>query len=512
MRITPQSAPRGRSFWRAAVAIFAGVACSCGSNDPAALPPSSTYAAHCAVPRTGIDPSTGAAYLDEQGTLADEKTWLRSWIDELYLWYREVPIADPAAYPSSLSYFDVLKTSAVTSTGRPKDRFHFTYPTDVWVALSQSGVEPGYGVQWVILAQNPPRATVAAYVEPGSPGAVAGIARGNEVLAVDGVDLVNGTDVATLNAGMFPTSAGSTHTLAIRDATGTRMVTLTSANVELTPVPVTRTVSTANGTVGYMLFNDHVAPAEAQLVAAIQQLQAASVTDLVLDLRYNGGGYLAIASELAYMIAGPTATAGKTFERQVFNDKATSTNPVTGKPLAPTPFFDAGLGFSAPPGSVLPKLGLGRVFVLTGSGTCSASESIINGLRGIGVQVIQIGATTCGKPYGFYPRDNCGTTYFAIQFQGVNEQGFGDYGNGFVPGASDATGVVGLPGCSVADDYGHALGDPAEARLATALAFRATGSCSTAIASARALSAQTALAGEGEVVKSPWRQNRIVTR
>ena len=60
-----------------------------------------------------------------------------------------------------------------------------------------------------------------------------------------------------------------------------------------------------------MLFNDHFATAEAQLVAAIEQLRGAYVDDLVLDHRYNGGGYLAIASELAYMIAGPEATAGE---------------------------------------------------------------------------------------------------------------------------------------------------------------------------------------------------------
>jgi carboxyl-terminal processing protease len=510
MHITPRGAPRGRSLrWIAVAALSVSAACSSSNDHAASLPPSSAYAARCAVPRTGIDPSTGAAYLDQRGTVADEKTWLRSWIDELYLWYGEVPSADPAAYATPASYFDVLKTSAVTATGHPKDRFHFTYPTDLWVSLSQSGVEPGYGVDWVILAQYPPRQVVAAYVEPGSPGDVVGVARGTEVLAVDGVDLVYGTNVDALNAGLFPTGAGALHTLALRDGAGTRTVTLTSANVELTPVPIARTIWTSSGTVGYLLFNDHVGTAEAELVDAIQQLQAASVSDLVLDLRYNGGGYLAIASEVAYMIAGPAATSGKAFERLVFNDKSSSTNPVTGKPLTPTPFYDHALGFSMPAGSALPTLGLGRVFVLTGSGTCSASESIINGLRGVGVQVVQIGATTCGKPYGFYPQDNCGTTYFAIQFQGVNDEGFGGYGDGFVPGA---TGIAGVPGCPVADDFAHALGDPAEARLATALGLRSTGTCTSATASARALSKEAVLAGEGELVKSPWRQNRIMTR
>ncbi len=67
------------------------------------------------------------------------------------------------------------------------------------------------------------------------------------------------------------------------------------------------------------------------------------------------------------------------------------------------------------------------MFVLTGPNTCSASESIINALQGVDVEVIQIGSTTCGKPYGFYPQDNCGTTYFSVEFKGVNAKGFGDY-------------------------------------------------------------------------------------
>ncbi|HSD19843.1 MAG TPA: S41 family peptidase [Anaeromyxobacter sp.] len=514
MRTTQGGAPRLRhGFRRIAVAILAATAACSSPDDPAPLPPSGQYAARCAVPRTGIDPFTGEPYLDTQGTVADEKAWLRSWIDELYLWYREVPDPNPAPYSTAVSYFDVLKTPAVTASGRPKDRFHFAYPTDVWVALSQSGVEAGYGVQWMILAPYPPRRIVAAYVEPGSPGAVAGIARGTEVLAVDGVDLVSGADVDTLNAGLFPSSAGATHGLTISDRFGTRTVAVTSAYVEGTPVPPPRTVSTGSGTVGYVLFNDHFATAEAQLVAAIEQLRGAQVDDLVLDLRYNGGGYLAIASELAYMIAGPTATAGKVFEQLVFNDKVIVRDPITGEPLAPMPFLATTQDFSSPGGAALPALGLDRVFVLTGSGTCSASESIINGLRGIGVQVIQIGATTCGKPYGFSPSDNCGTTYFAIQFQGVNEQGFGSYGDGFVPGGSGAAGV---PGCAVADDFGHDLGDPAEARLAAALAYRATGRCPATVTATgtavQALTAEAALAGEGEIIKSPWRQNRIVAR
>src|ERR1700724_259686 len=112
-------------------------------------------------------------------------------------------------------------------------------------------------------------------------------------------------------------------------------VTLQSAVVTETPVPTVTTLSTATGAVGYILFNDHIATSEQELINAITQLQTANVVDLVLDLRYNGGGYLDIASELAYMIAGPVPTAGKPFDQQTFNAKYTSTNPVTGDPLTP---------------------------------------------------------------------------------------------------------------------------------------------------------------------------------
>jgi carboxyl-terminal processing protease len=161
-------------------------------------------------------------------------------------------------------------------------------------------------------------------------------------------------------------------------------------------------------------------------------------------------------------------------------------------------------------------LNLPRVFVLTGSGTCSASESIINALRGIGVAVIQIGSTTCGKPYGFFPEDNCGTTYFSIQFKGVNAIGFGDYSDGFSPSNSAAAAGTPVPGCSVADDFAHALGDPAEARLAAALGYRTSSSCPapSGLAPPPSVKSSVHLApipqGEGLMMKSPWRENRML--
>ena len=362
-----------------------------------------------------------------------------------------------------------------------------------------------------------------AYTEPNSPATAAGVnlARGFEVQFVDGVDAVNDNSqngIATINAGLFPATSGETHTFTVRDLSGFwHTVTMQSANVTLTPVQNVGTITTTSGPVGYMLFNDHIATAESALINAINTLRAANITDLVLDIRYNGGGFLDIAGELAFMIAGTGPTAGRTFEQIVFNRKHPITDPVTGQALAPIPFHTTTQGFSVSSGQPLPALNLPRVFVLTGPGSCSASESIINSLRGVGVQVIQVGSTTCGKPYGFYPQDNCGTTYFSIEFKGVNAMGFGDYTNGFSP--SNTAGVAGtpVPGCSVADDFAHALGDPSEGRLAAALGYRMSPSCPApsgfALPSLKSSVRSAVVSEAGDLMtKSPWRENRMLRR
>jgi carboxyl-terminal processing protease len=471
--------------------------------------PEANFAAMCVTPRTGTDPVTQRTYPDKQGTLLNELNWLRSWNNDLYLWFDEVTDQNPATFATDASYFDALKTMQTSPSGKPKDRFHFTYQTSVWEALSQNGVSAGYGANFVVIAATPPREVIVSYTQPGSAATTppANLARGAKLLAIDGVDLVNATDQASidiLNAGLQPQTIGESHTFSVLDAgaAAPRTITLVSASVTETPVQNVHTLTAPNGSlVGYMLFNDHIATAEAELVAAFSQLKSAGVHDLVLDIRYNGGGYLDIASEVAYMIAGPGPTTGQTFELDQFNSKHTSVNPVTGAPLAPVDFHATTQGFSpsSPAGQALPTLNLTRVFVLTTANTCSASEAIINGLRGVNVEVIQIGSTTCGKPYGFYPADNCGVTYFSIQFQGINAQGFGDYPDGFTPQNTVATEGVLLPGCSVADDYTHQLGDSAEGMLASALSYQSNGACPVP-PSGMAI---------GRSIKSVWRQNRM---
>jgi carboxyl-terminal processing protease len=478
---------------------------------PGVYLPSSQFDNMCAAPRPGTS--------DRQGTVADQNRWLRSWTNELYLWYSEVTDRDPSAYDSSADYFDVLKTSATTPSGSPKDKFHFTYPTDVWQSLSTGGVEAGYGAEFAILVGQPPRRIVVAFTDPGSPAATQ-FSRGDEVLQVDGADAVNGDTQAivdTLNAGMFPDTTGESHTFVVRNVAGVqRSVTMTSSTITHVPVPVVTTFASASGPVGYIQFNDHIATAEQPLMDAVTSLKNQNVTDLILDLRYNGGGYLDMASELAYMIANTTLTTGRTFEKIVFNSKNPSKNPVTGEALTPTPFHNTTQGFQGTSGRALPTLNLDRVYIIVGPGTCSASESVINSLRGVNVQVYLIGSTTCGKPYGFYPTDNCGTTWFTIQFRGENAANFGDYTDGFSPANQPAPAGTSVAGCSVADDFTHAMGDAGESRIATALAFRASNNLTCPAASGFApptLAKASAFPDAGrklEVSKPAARLNRII--
>ena len=486
-----------------------------------------TFYARCASPRSGTNPATNQPYPDRQGTTTDENNFLRSYSNDTYLWYSEITDRDPGLYNDPLAYFDLLKTNDTTASGAPKDKFHFTYPSDQWYQLSQSGVEAGYGVQWALLSTTPPRELLVAYTEPNTPATnlPMPLARGASILFIDGVDINDNTQagVDTLNAGIYPSGTGETHTFTVLDlgSATPRDVMLTSENITSTPVQHTQVFAIATGNVGYMLFNDHIATAEQELIDAVNQLNAFNggqgIDDLVLDIRYNGGGYLDIASELAYMIAGPAPTAGQTFEETQFNDKYPNTDPLTGQALTPMLFHSKTQGFSAPAGQNLPTLNLSRVYVLTGAGTCSASESVINGLRGVGVNVYQIGSTTCGKPYGFYPTDDCGTTYFTIQFRGINAAGFGDYTDGFSPDNTPAGSAgTAIPGCSVADDFNNQLGDLAEGRLSVALAYRDGAACPspTGYAPPGTLSKLSAprAAAEVFVPKSVWRTNRIFRR
>ena len=435
------------------------------------------------------NPRADSAYGDRVGSITDENFWIRSYSNDTYLWYRELDDIDPGTIDSTGQYFELMKTDALTETGNPKDQFHFTYDTEEWELLSQSGISAGYGWELAFVSTSPPRSLVVAFNEPNTAASDNNVSRGAVIVSVDGAAVEDGS-ADTLNAGLFPSELGESHTFVVRDlgATETRTVVMESMEITSQPVKNVKTVDHNGTKVGYLTFNSHIATAEQQLITAVNQLKQANIDELVVDLRYNGGGYLDIAAELASMVAGEAAS-GRIFEETTFNDKYPSVNPITGRNLAPTYFPSTAAGFSAEEGSPLPKLNMSRVFVLASGGTASASEAFINGLRGIDVEVILIGANTRGKPYGFYGIDNCSTTYFTIQFKGSNAKGFGEYSDGFIPVDSDDMSAANVRGCLVEDDLQHALGDPEEARFAAALTFIDTGSCPEDSAASSAKSA-----------------------
>jgi len=103
--------------------------------------PASDYDAMCAEPRSGSFP-------DIQGTVTDENFWLRSYSNDTYLWYDEITDVDPGTVDDALEYFDLMKTFETTPSGNSKDKFHFTYDTETWEKLSQSGISAGYGIEF----------------------------------------------------------------------------------------------------------------------------------------------------------------------------------------------------------------------------------------------------------------------------------------------------------------------------------------------------------------------------
>lgn len=396
-------------------------------------------------------------------TVAGEKNFTHAYLDENYLWYGEIPQIDASVYTSVNSYFYDLLVTTPDSNGLPKDQFSFVVDT-VDADSMASGVNVGYGVQWKLDELQRQR---VAFVTAGSPAAQAGMARGGQLVEM----------LASNVNSWYPNTPGAWRQFLYSDTPNgmARSITLFASTVQEDPVPLVSTVTTPLGTqAGYLLFNDHSAGAQDKLITVIQSVHAAGLHELVLDMRYNTGGYLYVTAALASMLSGPQAN-GQVVEALRFNDKRTAEEPSS------IFRFEAQVEYSEgiyPVGYPFPRLGLQRLYVLTSGDTCSASESLVNGLRGIDVQVILVGETTCGKPYGFNRKNNCGRAYYPIEFQGVNAKGFGNYSAGFAPT------------CAASDDLGHALGQVQEGLLASALHHIDSGACAPA-SSTWALKAQS---------------------
>jgi len=397
--------------------------------------------------------------------VTDQKAWLGNYMDDWYFWYRLSPRPQASVYATVGEYFDALLYTG-SSAAFPRDRWSRFESTETYNRFYGDGQTLGYGVSVAGLEVMglPFEPLYVRYVEARSPAAAAGVQRGDEVLSINGrstFDVISANDFSALT----PSAAGQTLSLILRRNGVSRNVSVSSAIFALTPVPADGVLTSPGGRkLGYVVVKDMISQAGAPLETAFARFRAEGVSAVVLDLRYNGGGLVSVGNTVASYAAG-NAGSGRAYASLLYNDKRAGAN-------------NTSYNFTAPASAV----NVGRVYVLMGERTCSASEQVINGLRGIGVDVVAIGDTSCGKPVGFLPSSQCGTTYSVVNFESVNARNEGRYFDGFAPT------------CAVAEDFRRVLGDRNEPLLNEALAFADTGACSrqapASAGTARALSEQ----------------------
>jgi carboxyl-terminal processing protease len=373
--------------------------------------------------------------------------WLASYMNEWYFWYKVSPTPSPADFSSTEAYFAALLYTG-GSAGFPRDRWSGSQSTEAYNRFFGDGKTLGYGVSVAGLevTGQPSMPLYVRHVEPQSDAAAKGIRRGDQVLSLNGravSEIIAANDFSALTAA----NAGDMLTLRLLNAGVERSVSLVATVFSLTPMQQAQVLTLASGRrLGYIVVKDMVSQVMAPLEAAFAEFKAQGVQDLVLDLRYNGGGLVQIGTNVASHVTGIDAR-GQVFASLLYNDKRASAN-------------NANFLFSNPSGA----LGLRRVYVLAGERTCSASEQVVNGLRPF-VDVVLIGDTTCGKPVGFLPVSQCGTTYSVVNFESVNARNEGRYFDGL------------NPTCAVAEDFTRGLGATDEPLLAAARRHVDSGSC-----------------------------------
>ncbi len=378
------------------------------------------------------------AFSQDDCSVVGQNTFVRQVLDEYYLWYHELPDASPSLYDSPEDYLEAVRF-------RPLDNsFSHIASAQVTTAFYSNSQFIGIGFSSRLLS---PEEYRIAQVFPSSPASDAGLARGDYLLAVDGRPVPELIANGELNAALGPSEIGYTLELSWRSLTGME----SSALVKKRPVTIPTVSQTAifnvNGLpVGYVHFRNFVEPSIPALNAAFAELRRQGVVDLILDLRYNGGGLVSVAQHLASLIGG-LRTNMRVFVDYIHNDKQTARN-------RQVRFELPAEAMSAP-----------RVVIITSPSSASASELVINGLDPF-IPVTLVGRQTFGKPVGQYGFEFCEKVFFPVSFKSVNSVGEGEYYDG-------------LPvDCSVRDGLDKPLADPEEASLAEALYHLGNGACS----------------------------------
>jgi carboxyl-terminal processing protease len=363
--------------------------------------------------------------------------YVRDVMTDLYLWYSSMPDVDPTSYASPEAYLDAVRYRTLDST--------FSYITsraanDAFYSASQF---IGFGLS-TSLNDLEMRVT---QVFPDSPASEAGLSRGDRIIEIDGRQVATLIASGGIGDAFGPSEIGVESAVAFVNRAGERSVSkMVKRLVTIPTVSLTQVYEVDGRRIGYIFFRNFVEPSYDALDVAFAELSARNVDDLVLDLRYNGGGLVNVAQYLASDIGG-LRTDGQLFAEYFHNDKNTFRNRI--------------IRFQSQP----QRLTLDRLIVVTTGSSASASELVINALRPF-IPVVVIGGKTYGKPVGQYAIEFCDKLLAPVSFALRNADGHGDFYDGFAPD------------CPAPDDADHQLGDPEEGSLKEALTFATTGACS----------------------------------
>ncbi len=388
--------------------------------------------------------------------------WILENMRDVYYWADKIP-ANPDSTLDPESFFYSLLYDYNNKANPERDRFSWIQENVDELKSSLSGEEKttGLEVKYYLRSQGSTDVIMQVlYVLPGSPAAKAGLKRGDIITSVNGQKLTTGnyaslsTEPTTFNYGLATVESGK--------IVDTQLVKTTTAAVfQQNPVLLDSIYTIGSKKIGYLVYNQFIpgpngsaTPVYDQKLEQIfSKFKAQGVNELVLDLRYNPGGYVSSSVKLASMI-GKGINTTKTYYRMEYNKNIMAAFNRAGQSDRLITRFDS------KPQSI--GANLLRLYVLTSGGTASASELIINGLRPF-MPVITIGETTYGKNVGSETiEDETGKIKWGMQpivFKSFNALNQSDYSTGFVPTIEKAEPLQIKP-----------LGDVEETYLATALA------------------------------------------
>ena len=378
----------------------------------------------------------------------DQKEFVLDAMLDWYLWNDLLPanvnVGDFATPETLLAYLTTF--SPDDAHGQPIDAvrgFSYIGSAEADAQFFGEGKFEGFGFSRRYLAADDVRLT---RVFSGSPADVGGLTRGQRILGL------NGRTVAEIEAaeGLDAVFGTTPVDFTMREVNGNEFtVTIARDIVTIPPVPQWRLIPTAGGPpVGYLELSTFISTADPVLDTVFAAFRTNGVTDVIIDLRYNGGGLVSTAELLGDFFGGDVAE-NLTFSRTNFNDdRAAQYNDEE--------FFER----------LANSVNLSRLVVIATRGTASASELVTNGMVPH-VEVAIVGDRTYGKPVGQVGIEFCSKILRPIAFQTVNADDFGDYFGGLPVN----------PGCAAADDLNVAVGADTDPNMVAALGYLQTGGC-----------------------------------